>query len=535
MPPNPTPGFSESAIAICFRLTLRFFARRRSACGLRAIFIGLLAGATGQAPGGPIHGTVLFPQETVLTSTQANLASVATADFDGDGYADVVASSNNPDMIVWYRNNGDGTFGSQPYVIATFPTTAVGNVAVGDLDGDGRIDVAYWSGDQRVKWSRNVGGALSTGLFGYNPGDPAANQNLVSGTEDVDTTVSIGDVNGDGLPDILSATIFSSLVTPANNNIVAWYRNLGGGNFGWNAATPTGNRNVLPTQGRISPSSVRAGDLNGDGRPDVVVTFRNSGRMGWIRGGGSVASPIFTYVELTANGQVGGPAASVPTAQSSATTDLDGDGWPDLVCAATGLPTLVWFRNTSHDAVPTATFFGGPQTISGSLIGAYSVVSADLNSDGKTDLVAVAAGGNRVYRWENLGGGSLTQSVVSTAVNFPVAVAAADFNLDGVPDAVSASNGNSTVAAYLNRGGQCALVTADTAPATITEGRKDDVLRIAVSNRGVAGDNSARVFSLTLLFERSAGIPLTTAEANALIDTFYVYLDSNNSGTVFGS
>ena len=474
----------------------------------------------------PIHGTVLFPAETVLTSTQPNVVSVATADLDGDGYRDVVVSSNNPEKVVWYRNNGDGTFGTTQYVISTFSGVSVGNVAVGDLDGDGRVDVAYWSGDQRIKWSRNGGGALSTGLFAYDAGNPAANQTLISGTAvDSENSVSIGDVNADGLPDVISAAVFKTGASEETNNIVAWYQNLGGGSFGWNSDAPLANRKILPTAvnglRRVSPTSARPVDLDADGVMDFAITFRNTGKIGWIKGSGSPTNPTFTYLEFT--GTFSGAIATT-------NGDFDGDGWQDLVLGAPGVSNLSQFRNQTHDPAPVSPFFGAAQTIAGSISGAYSLASSDLNSDGKADIVVVAAGGNRVYWYENLGSGIFTQRTISTLVNFPISVAVADFNLDGVPDVLSGSNGSGKVAAYINQGGQTALATVSTAPATLREGWRDAALRVAVSNRGVSGDNNAQLFTLGLLLEKSAGVPLTTAEANLLLDNLAVYLDTNSSG-----
>ena len=66
------------------------------------------------AQGNPIHASVLFPQETPLTTAatlQPYLISVIVVDLTGDGLADVVAISQFPGMVAWYQNTGNGTFG----------------------------------------------------------------------------------------------------------------------------------------------------------------------------------------------------------------------------------------------------------------------------------------------------------------------------------------------------------------------------------------------------------------------------------------
>jgi hypothetical protein len=478
-----------------------------------AIFLALLFvfGAQPDAGAGPIHATVLFPTETIVTNTQFSPESVAVADFDGDGFKDVAVSSNVPSVIVWYRNNGNNTFDTTARPIVSFASFAVTNVVAANFDGDGDIDVGFWSGDQRVQWAENLGGTFNT------------TPRPVSGTANYDTSVAVGDVNGDGLPDLLSTTVFP-------DNTVAWYRNLGGGNFGFNPDNPTANRRTIASPA-VSPSSIRATELDGDGITDLTVTSRNDGLVAWYRGAGAPpADPTFTRYQLP---------GSHPGAQDTGFADVNGDGWPEILCAVSGASALRWFRNATHDAVPAAPFFAAAQPVMTSVAGAWTAIPADLNTDGRPDVCTVALGGHQVLWCENLGGGNFNynagtptsnQKIVSTAVSYPVAMVVADMNGDGVLDVVAASNGASKAATYFNQGGQCALAALATAPTTLKEGRRDDVLRLAVSNRGIGGDNQAQLSTLGLLFEKSAGVAMTTSEANLMVDSLHLYLDGNGSG-----
>jgi hypothetical protein len=81
---------------------------------------------------------------------------------------------------------------------------------------------------------------------------------------------------------------------------------------------------------------------------------------------------------------------------------------------------------------------------------------------------------------------------------------------------------------YENRGGQFALATADTAPMLILQGGTADLLEISMTHLGRAGDDDAELASLELLFEEAPGDPLTSAEANALIDALAVYRDTGS-------
>lgn len=473
------------------------------------------------AQGNPIHASVSFAPPAVLTTTQFYMTSLVVADFDLDGRADVVVVS--PDLVAWYRNNGDGTFGPQLVISTALPSPTC--VFAADIDHDGRADVAVSSLlDDKIAWFRNVGGSPGSSLFDFNPGNPNANVRTVSTIADGALSVTVSDVDGDGLRDILS--------TSSYDRKVAWYRNLGSGNFG----TPTTNQNVISTAG-ISPSSITVADLDGDGIRDLVVTSVNDNTLAWFKGSfAGTGVPQFTRFVISDN---------QARASAVAIADLDRDGWLDVVCATPFANAVTWFRNQTHDSGASAPFFGAGQVISGYTQGVFSVAASDLDSDGKPDVAAASLLGNKVTWYQNVGTGDFgwnpgvpaaNERSIATNTFGATAVATADFNQDGTIDVVSGSQNDGKVLVFLNFGGQCALASANTAPTSMIAGSRDDVLRIAVSNRGLPGDNDAKVSSLTLLFEKSPGAPMTTPEANALIESLLLFVDSNNSGSLeFGT
>jgi hypothetical protein len=337
----------------------------------------------------PIHATVSFPQGTPLTTAttlQPYLISTAIGDFDGDGLPDVAAASQFPSKIAWYHNNGDGTFGEQ-LVIST-ALLAPSCIFAADIDGDGAIDLAASSQfDNQIVWFRNIGGSLNSGLFGYDPLNPGGNLRAVSTATNFPLSVSVADLNADNLPDILS--------TSSYDNKVAWYRNLGAGDFGFNPGAPAANQIVISTAG-TSPSSVRAADLDGDGIRDLVVTSGNDNTIAWFKGNLPAGGlPQFTRYVIASN-QL--------RAASSAIADFDGDGWPDLACASPYGNSTTYFRNRTHDPGATAPFFGTAQTISGNTHGVFSVAAPDINSDGRPDAGSASLLDGKVSWYENLGG-----------------------------------------------------------------------------------------------------------------------------------
>lgn len=471
--------------------------------------------AVGQfgAKAGPIHATVSFPQETPLTTAitaQPYLAAVIVADLNGDGLPDVIAASQLPGMVAWYQNTGGGTFGTRQ-IISTAQFSPTGLFAA-DLDGDGLVDIACSSypDSTAIAWFKNLGGAAPTFAL-----------HIISATASGALSVAAANINGELGLDVLSTS-------PNPDNKVAWYRNIPAGNFG--------SQNIISTAA-ASPSSISLGDLDANGILDLVVTSANDNTLAWFQALPPVGGiPQYTRRVIATN---------QPRAAASAIADIDGDGWADVLCAtpyvgdaASGVGNRVtWYRNTTHDAGSLSPFFGSGQVITGNVPLSYTVSAADLNSDGKPDAVTGSLYG-KITWYENLGGGNFGWNSGNPSANehlisaLPaVSVATADFNQDGTIDVVGVTNdGDGKVAVYLNRGGQCALASVNTAPASIGQGVRDDVLRIAASNRGISGDNNAQLYSLTLLLEKSAGVSMTTAEANALIENLYIYADTNNSG-----
>src|SRR5258708_3791677 len=227
---------------------------------------------------------------------------VVSADFNGDGFADVIALStvqptvsSTPSNIKAYLTTAAGTYASPVSTADGFNPLYL---ASADLNGDGVIDVVTASFDD---------GAL--GVFFNNKNTPGSfNPALVLNSPGA-SQVAIADMNGDGLPDIVSADFNVSLFVQTSPGTFAAPISLYAGGANW----------------------IALGDLNGDGAADVALTDNVGVKV--LMHTGAASSTTFA-APLTAFTQT--PNANVVGGNVIAIGDVDGDGLNDLVITDPG-------------------------------------------------------------------------------------------------------------------------------------------------------------------------------------------------------
>jgi len=194
-------------------------------------------------------------------------ASIAVADLNGDGIQDLAVANSGSNNVTVLLGNGSGGFTpatDSPFTAGTSPSS----IAVGDFNGDGFQDVAVAN-----YGSNNVTILLGTGSGGFTP---AAGSPFVVGTEPV--SVTVGDLNGDGMPDLAVANFGGKNVTVL----------VGNGSGGFTAAA--GNPFAVGT----SPFSVAVGDFNGDGIQDLAAANSGDGNVTVLLGGKASTSSALT-------------------------------------------------------------------------------------------------------------------------------------------------------------------------------------------------------------------------------------------------
>ena len=227
-------------------------------------------------------------------------------------------------------------------------------------------------------------------------------------------SVVIGDLNGDGKPDLA--------VSNDGDESVSILLNTGTGAFG--SATRV---HVNPC-----PESVAIGDLNGDGKLDLAVAIAcGSNAVSILLGDGTGAFGSATYFAV----------GSEPT--SVAIGDLNGDGKPDLAVANAFSHTVSILLGTGTGSFEAATDFA---------VGSnpYSVAIGDLNGDGKPDLATANVGSNTVSILLGTGTGSFGAATDFAVGSNPHSVAIGDLNGDGKPDLATTNVGSTNVSILLN-------------------------------------------------------------------------------------
>ncbi len=258
-----------------------------------------------------------------------------------------------------------------------------------------------------------------------------------------------------------------------------------------------------------------ATDVDGDGDSDVLGAGGDN--INWWE---NTAGDASAWTERTIDSDFIGTV-------SVFAADVDGDGDTDVLGAARDSNDIAWWENTAGDGS-----LWTEHPIAGNFDGAHWVHAADVDGDGDTDVLGAAYYANTVAWWENtLGNGSVwTEYTIDAAFGNARSVLAADVDGDGDTDVLGAAQTGNQIAWWENRGGQFALSTADgVVSATAAEGAADVlVLVIDAAHRGRTGDGDLEIATFELLFEETAADPLTDGELDTLVDAVRIYHDDGD-------
>ena len=355
-------------------------------------------GTSGSTTAGVGSGAAPTYTAAVPYATDGRPVSEAVGDINGDGFQDMVVACINAKgqpVVDVFLGTGDGTFttldgpgGSSPGLLVESPNY-IGGVQVvklADMNADGKLDIVTLDLDSSVSVLTGNGDGtfnapVNTKL--YTSSGPA------NGTARDPIAMTIGDLDSDGLPDIVTANYGSASVSVLHNT-------SSGGVLSFDAMG-TGKSQTYKSGGSY-PSDVALMDVNGDGFVDILVVNRgtwtvselwnSSGTPGVF--GAPQANPLLPWIPTTpVVFKVNSPIFSIQTQDNFGNyLDFNQDGLPDImVSTLNGSAATILEGNSTTKT--TGLFTVQPQVVyTGTVASAVvSAQAADLNGDGKVDLL----------------------------------------------------------------------------------------------------------------------------------------------------
>ena len=354
-------------------------------------------------------GTVAFTDRPITTSL-VGLDAVATVDLDKNGIMDIVSVMSVDGKVYWYSNDG-----LQNFTQKLVGTVSNGKcIAAGDMDQDGDVDLVVggtYLPQPFIVWLEN------NGQQSFTPHPLPISMAAVD--------VKLCDVNHDGKIDIAYVCMNTS-----NDGVVGWLENKGAQGF----------VDHIVSTSQMGPNKISAVDLDKDGDIDFVVASMGDNTVAWYENNGA---QVFTE-HLVATDALWATAICV--------ADINNDGFLDIVSGSSNDDILAWYKNDGHQSFTKNTI--------GAFYDCNNVIPADINKDGRIDLVATSDWGTfnyfggQVDWFENKGNGVFKDHMIKQVMNEHgyVSAAVADIDADGDPDILYGKFMTGTILAWFKSG-----------------------------------------------------------------------------------
>jgi len=426
-----------------------------------ALFIVAIGGSVAEAATPSFAAKQDFP-------TGPNPRSVAAGDLNGDGKFDLTVAnvgSNSVSVLLNTTTPGAATSNfsaKKDFAVGTDPVS----VTVGDLNGDGKLDLAVANNN-----STSVSVLLNTTTPGAATPNFALNPDLVTG--DGPVSVAVGDLNGDGKLDLVVANLISTVSVFLNNTAPG-------------AATISfaAKQDFATGDG---PRSVVVGDFNLDGKLDLAVVNFNSSTVSVLLNTTSAGADAASFAAIHDF-----PTGLRPV--SVTVGDLNGDGRPDLAVANVNSNTVSVLLNTTLTGAQTPVFADKKDFATN--FNPTSVTVGDLNGDAEPELVIANSSSNNISVFVNTTARGADIPTFNNKQDFgtdnrPVSLTSSDLNNDGKLDLAVVNFDSDTVSVLLN-----SPTIATASGLTLPQGSAASSVPIAtVANSGGNGNVAVEVVS----------------------------------------
>ncbi len=340
--------------------------------------------------------------EFVITDEYASARSVEAADFDNDGHVDVIVGGFQ--FVQLFTNpNGDGIQFVRHDLFSSSSASGAMEVSLVDFNRDGEPDIiTTWTGDDSIRLHKNLGS------------DPPSVETVTIGEADEPAFAVSADLNNDGLADVVS-------VSSADDSVRYW-RNLG-------SNPPTFDQEVISSSANMA-RWIDLGDLDSDGDLDVIAVSAFDDAIRWHRNDSDLTARHVFRPSVIANGVSG--------TSGSGSGVFTNSGRHDIVVLDGQNGVVRLFRNLGGDpptwagqSIPSGLFFPG------------EIFNDDFDGDGFLDIILTDIFGT-ILLCRHLGSDPPRFEVLDlTTPELSSSIVVADLNRDGDIDFLSRDTENS--------------------------------------------------------------------------------------------